>query len=237
MTEQLKTAVVVFAALAVISYSIDAHAEGTQNKPLAGWSAIVDPDNDCQIESTLCITVPDTNHDLNPRRGMNAPRLLKKVKGDFTVQVKVTSDFKPGDASTGPGRPFNGAGLLIWDDEDNFLRLERNAYWVADSLFCYPPLIEHWHDGKYSGFNSSPTRADEFFKGRSTWLKLRRQDTRITASFSHDGDEWTVAKEFTVDFPDEVSAGIAALNTSNAAFSVAFEAFEFVGSVRTDEPK
>ncbi len=48
----------------------------------------------------------------------------------------------------------------------------------------------------------------------------------MTDSISHDGDEWTVAKEFKVDFPDEVSVGIAALNTSNAASSVEFEAFE-----------
>lgn len=226
MTGQLKTAIVLFVTVVVLSFSTDASAEGTQNKTLTGWDTIADPDNDCQIKTTVSITVPDTNHDLNPRRGMNAPRLLNKAKGDFAVQVKVTSDFHPGDTSTGPGRPFNGAGLLIWQNEDNFLRLERNAYWVLESLYCYPPLIEYWRDGKYSGFNSGATRADEFFNGRSTWLKLRRLGKRMTASFSHDGDEWTVAKEFTVDFPDEVSVGIAALNTSNAAFCVEFEAFE-----------
>ena len=226
MTAQLKTAIAVFAILAVLGLTTDAKAAETPNKTLAGWSTITDPDNDCQIKSTLTITVPDTNHDLNPRRGMNAPRLLKKVKGDFAVQVKVTSDFNPGDTSTGPGRPFNGAGLLIWQDENNFLRLERNAYWVSKLLLCYPPLIEYWRDGKYSGVNSNPTSADEFFKGRSTWLKLQRQGERMTASFSHDGDEWTVAREFKVDFPDEVSVGIAALNTSNSAFCVEFEAFE-----------
>jgi len=226
MTAQPKTAVAAFTILAVLSLTTDANAEETRDKTLTGWSTVADPDNDCQIKSTLTISVPNTNHDLNPRRGMNAPRLLKKAKGDFAVQVKVTGDFNPGDTSTGPGRPFNGAGLLIWQNEENFLRLERNAYCVSELLFCYPPLIEYWRDGKYGGFNSSPTRADEFFQGRSTWLKLRRQGERMTASFSHDGDEWTVAKEFTVDFPDEVSVGIAALNTSNAAFSVEFEAFE-----------
>ena len=223
MFAQLKTAI---AVLAILSLTTDANAEETRCKKLAGWSTITDPGSDCQITSVLKVTVPDTNHDLNPRRGMNALRLLKKAKGDFAVQVKVTGDFTPGDTSTGPGRAFNGAGLLIWQDENNFLRLERNAYWVSNLLLCYPPLIEHWRDGKYRGVNSGPTRADEFFKGRSTWLKLRRQGERVTASFSHDGDEWTVAKEFKVDFPDEVSVGIAALNTSNAAFSVEFEAFE-----------
>ena len=138
----------------------------------------------------------------------------------------MTGDFKPGNGSTGPGKAFNGAGLLIWEDEENFLRLERNAYRVSNLLFCYPPLVEHWRDGKYSGFNSSPMPADEFFQERSTWLKLRRQGDRMAAFISHDGDSWTIFKDFEVAFPDEVSVGIAALNTSDAVFSVEFEAFE-----------
>ena len=199
----------------------------------AGWE-IVCPDETCRIEgqagSKLTISVPATNHDLNPRRRMNAPRVLKRVAGDFTVQVKVTADFTPGDQSTGKGKPFNGAGLLIWGDENNFLRLERNAYRSSGLLFCYPPLIEHWRDGKYAGVNASPMLAEEFFEGRSTWLKLQRQGKRMTASFSHDGEEWSVAKEFSVEFAEEVSVGVQALNTSNAPFSVEFEEFGIADS-------
>ena len=107
-----------------------------------------------------------------------------------------------------------------------FFRLERNAYWVMGSLFCYPPLIEHWRDGKYAGVNSGPMLAEEFFKGRSTWLKLQRQGERMTASLSHNGNEWIVAKEFKIDFPEDVSVGVQALNTSNAPFTVEFEEFQ-----------
>ena len=180
-------------------------------------------------DSKLTMIVPGTNHDLNPRRKMNAPRLLKRVAGDFTVQVKVTSDFTPGDTSTGKGKPFNGAGLVVWENEDNFLRLERNAYWVMGSLFCYPPLIEHWRDGKYAGVNAGPVLAEDFFEGRSTWLKLQRQGKRMTASMSDDGEEWTFTKEFSVDFPEDVSVGIQALNTSDATFTVDFEEFQLRG--------
>jgi hypothetical protein len=107
-----KLAITLLTVLAVHFFTHHAGAEDNPTKTLAGLDKITDPDNDCQFRSTITLTVPNTNHDLNPRRGMNAPRLLKKVTGDFTVQVKVTSDFKPGNASTGPGRPFNGAGLL-----------------------------------------------------------------------------------------------------------------------------
>ena len=102
---------------------------------------------------------------------------------------------------------------------------------VLAILYCYPPLIEHWRDGKYKGFNSIPVPVEGFFLGRSTWLKLCRQGDRMTASYSHDGDDWIVAKEFPVDFPEKVSVGIAALNTASAAFSVNFEGFSI-----EDEP-
>ena len=228
MMAKQKATITIFTALITFCLIINANAEEEpKNKSFSTkWTTISDLDKDCQISSAVVITIPNTNHDLNPRNRLNAPRLLKKVTGDFSVQVKVTSNFKPGDQSTGVGQPFNGAGLLIWENEKNYLRLERNAYGNPESLMCYPPLIEYWNNGKYGGFNSKPTPADEFFKGFSTWLKLERRGTQMTASYSHDGEKWTVAKKFEVDFPKEISAGIAALNTSNAEFTVAFERFE-----------
>ena len=199
---------------------------------LFDWATIVDPDQDCSFKSTVTIVVPDTYHNLHPQRGMNAPRLLKKVKGDFTVQVRVICDLNPGQESQGVGTPFNGAGLLIWESKDNFLRLERNCYRAANDLYCYPPLIEHWNNGEYKGFNSRPVPADEFFEGGSTWLRLSRRGDQLTASYSHDGTEWTDAEEMQAVFPDEVSVGVAALNTSNEPFLVGFEAF----AIKLEEP-
>ena len=39
----------------------------------------------------------------------------------------------------------------------------------------------------------------EFFKGESTYLRLERKGDKVTASYSHDGKEWTEAKEITVE--------------------------------------
>ena len=75
---------------------------------IAGSWTVTDPDKDCEVRLSgdkLSITVPATNHDLSPARGLNAPRVLKKVNGDFIVQVKLTADFKPGATSTGKGAP------------------------------------------------------------------------------------------------------------------------------------
>jgi len=201
-----------------------------EDKPLAflAWTRIIDPDKDCEIvpgDEKLTITVPARNHNLHPVRGVNAPRVVQRVTGDFTAQVKVTGDFKPGLQSTGIGTPFNGAGLLLWGNSQNFFRVERNAFRSGDALYCYPPLIEHWREGEYAGANSDPVKAD-FFKGRSTWFRLTRRGKQAAVSMSHDGKEWIDIKTVEVEFPEKLSVGLAAVNSSNAPFTAEFEDFE-----------
>src|SRR5690348_11002745 len=99
-------------------------AQEKESQTIAGWGAVTDPDGDCTVKSEkgkLTVTVPEGTHDLNPRLGgMAAPRVLREVEGDFTVQVKVTGDFTPGDkAAADSTSSFNGAGLLVWQDAKN----------------------------------------------------------------------------------------------------------------------
>src|SRR2546430_2558343 len=73
-----------------------------EEKPrtLKGWGKITDADGDCTVKARkgmVTIKVPGGTHDLNRAIGMNGPRVLKEVEGDFTDQVKVTGDFDPGD--------------------------------------------------------------------------------------------------------------------------------------------
>jgi regulation of enolase protein 1 (concanavalin A-like superfamily) len=159
---------------------------------------------------------------------MDAPRVLQSTQNDFVAQVKVSGDFQPGETIADPRTTisFNGAGLLVWQDEKNFLRLERNRWYVAEGKYaCFPPLLEYYKDGEYQLTNPD-ARLDNFFKGRSTWLRLARKGKKMTASYSHDGKEWTVLKVFTVDFADKVSVGVAAINTSTERFKVEFEEFK-----------
>jgi len=220
-------------ALLLATVSVVSQADETPEKILAGWGTVTDVDKDCEISSTaekLTITVPATIHDLHPSRSRNnAPRVLKKVKGDFTVQVKVTGEFNPGMVSKGKGAPFNGAGILIWQNEENYLRVERNAYWVGqERLFCYPPLIEYWRNREYSGANEAPVDVD-YFKGKSTWLKASRQGKNVTVSISHDGKAWTEVKSIPVEMAAKLSVGVAALNTSDTPFKVEFEELTITG--------
>ncbi|MBV9230391.1 MAG: protein kinase [Chloroflexi bacterium] len=68
----------------------------------------------------LQIFIPHSDKNLWPNSGdrvynYDAPRLLQPIMGNFTIETRV--DFDPQYA-------YQGAGLLIWQDPDHFLRLE-----------------------------------------------------------------------------------------------------------------
>lgn len=219
-------------ALAVCLIAGPAVTGEKEAQKIEGWGTVTDPDGDCKVKGDkgkVTVTVPATNHNLHPVRGMNAPRVLREVEGDFTATVKVTGMFKPGDKGTGLSpTPWNSAGLLLWDSDMNYLRLERTALWGnGQQLLCFAPGFEYWKDGQIKEQNKRIETAD-FFKGNSTWLKLDRQGDNVTASYSHDRREWTEAKQAAVEFPKKVQIGVAAVNSSDAPFTVEFEDFKVV---------
>jgi hypothetical protein len=194
---------------------------GTDAANAAGWGTVTDPEGDCTVVSQggrLTITVPNTPHDLNPVAGMSAPRVLQEVKGDFVVTVKVTGEFEP-------VLGFNGAGLLVWADSRNYVRLERNRYTVPGQAgyFCYPPLYEYYKNGVYQ--NTDPLPVPDDFRGSSLWLRLERRGSRLACEYSFDGREWRQGYAIAVDLPERVQVGVAAVNTSQKPFTVTFEEF------------
>lgn len=220
--------------LAILAACLIAAGAGSREdkfQTIKGWGAVTDPKGDCSIKvekGKLTVKLPGGSHSLHPLTDMQAPRVLLSAQGNFVVEVKVSGDFQPGE-KTADARtvPFNGAGLLVWQDEKNYIRLERNRWYVASArrYACFPPLLEYYKDGAYQETNPDGT-LDEFFKGRSTWLRLVRKGRKIIASYSHDGKEWTEVKEITIDLANKVSVGIVAINTSVKTFIVSFEEFK-----------
>jgi len=193
------------------------HAEDKPPRILPGWGEVVDLDGDCKFDATpekLTIQVPPGQHNLHPMYGFAAPRVVRKVSGDFTAQVKVTSDLNP--------TRFFGAGILLWDNNECYLRVERDAFINGETVNCYPPLIEYWKDKKYSGFNDDVIEA-KYFVGRSTWFRVERRERNITVSISHDGVVWIEVKTVEVNMSQELMVGVAAVSVSKTPFTAVFE--------------
>ena len=68
-----------------------------------GWGRVIDPWRDCDVSldrdnERLKIQVPGTPHVLSaedPSLPMNAPRVVRRIRGDFTAVVRVLGQVDP----------------------------------------------------------------------------------------------------------------------------------------------
>jgi regulation of enolase protein 1 (concanavalin A-like superfamily) len=189
---------------------------------IEGWGEVADASGQCRVRAEgtrVTIEVPAGSYDLYPDgQKVNAPRLTQDASGDFTVQVKVVGIAMGEKGAEAPGRDvaFNAATLVIWQDESNFVRLDRAGFHKAGT----PNHQTYYHvyrDGRRTVHEWRPLAA------RDTWLRLQRQGTRVTAAWSQDGRSWQNYPAGSVALADKVRVGVAVLNASSKPFAAIFE--------------
>ena len=189
-------------------------APAPEKKPpsIKGWGKVIDPDGDCRVatdQGAVLITVPKTHHDLtytDEYTKLNSPRVLQPVEGDFTLQVKVPAFPLPGDAASSGGRhSFVSAGLLIWQDKKNFIRLERAA--VEKSPFVW---VERFKDGK------SASSRMKGIADKDAGLRVVRKGNRFAFQCDEGGEgkTWVEVHAEEVALPAKLRVGVAAVNTT-----------------------
>jgi regulation of enolase protein 1 (concanavalin A-like superfamily) len=170
----------------------------------------------------VTLEVPAGSFDLYPEnQKVNAPRLTQDASGDFAVQVKVVGKVMGEKGAEAPGRDvaFNAATLVIWQDENHFVRLDRAGFHKAGK----PNHQTYYHvylDGKRTVQQVRPLAV------KDSWLRLERKGGKITASWSQDGKAWQSYPEQDVKLADKVKVGVAALNASSKPFAASFEEFK-----------
>ena len=190
------------------------------------WGDAVDPDSDCKFElepreHRVRIIVPGNTHILSAEIGrVNAPRILRDIKGDFDVSVRVAGTTHPGGkATTTVYPPYHGAGLLIWQDQENYVRLE-----IASD-------IQHGKARPYVNFEHRKAGALATSSGiansdGSNHLRLKRRGAEIFASFGPDGVRWTSFSPLNARLNDRLNVGVVAINSSTKPFTAEFEGFD-----------
>jgi RNA polymerase sigma factor (sigma-70 family) len=208
-----------------LSQSSESQPKDAARRFLKGWGEPIDPDGDCSIDlenDQLIIKVPGKRHGLEAELStLNAPRVLRDIEGDFIVDLKLHAEFKPGERSTSrTGFPFVGAGLLLWSDPGNYIRLERAAIVTGKRLVPYF-LFEERRDRRPvppgGGIEANPEEA--------TFLRLERKGDRVTGSVSADGIKWNAFPARTVRLPTKLKLGVAAVSSSEGPFTVTLENF------------
>jgi regulation of enolase protein 1 (concanavalin A-like superfamily) len=157
----------------------------------SGWSWI-DPKGDSNYSLTalpgyMRISTSGRGHDLY--LNFDAPRMVQSIDGDFVVSTRVLID---------PRYNYQGAGLLVWQDSNNYIRLERTL--VSG--------IDLWYriQGVYGGVELPySTYGDIYFR-------ISRAGNSFTASYGLDNKTWNPV--LTINFPanNTLQVGLVLIN-------------------------
>jgi S1-C subfamily serine protease/regulation of enolase protein 1 (concanavalin A-like superfamily) len=206
---------------------------GAALKPsFAGLGPLIDPGKNCKIdrtESKLTIDIPAGVHLLSDELEVkNSPMTLSEVNGDFVAQVKIAGALLPGVEPArlkGKNLPFTfqSGGLLLWQDKNNFLRLERSAKATRNRVTLQTEvLVEICKNGKPAGHVYAPVPAGPLN------VRIARLDGNIYCMFGPDGKQWISLKSLAVNFPDKLQIGLSASNAAKEPLSARFEDFVLI---------
>jgi regulation of enolase protein 1 (concanavalin A-like superfamily) len=227
----MRRALPLLLALPLLAVAAPVPKETDAEKLARLFGTPIDPLKDCKFtlaEGKLTVTAGKGDHDLAVEaKEMNAPRVLKEIEGDFTVSVKVSGDYPKGAKGANEKRTivFYGAGLLVWEDEKNYVRLER-AY--VDRLDGTPTYTYgSWELRAGGEWVRQGTQEDFPMTGSDpAWFKLSRKGNTFTAAISKDGKEWKELEAIDAEMGKKVKVGVCAVHICDTAFDTAFENYE-----------
>ncbi len=162
---------------------------------------------------------------------------LVRVDGDFVAAVEVLNTFDPGSEGvvlpSGKKFPtsFQSTGILIWQDEKNFVRLERSKGSDGKISMVNRVLVEVYKNGReaaihYIDVPEQPIGLAALRKGGS----LRLLFALLTPNEKVD---YRLFHEMAVNFNNEVFVGLAAANLSKRPFQAQLKGFNLATPDKT----
>src|SRR5262249_15078624 len=185
---------------------------------LETWVGLIGAPWDCQFLADgtgMTMTIPPTLHVLSPDLNLkNAPRLMAEVSGDFVAMVRVPGRILPGTKSVAKlPYTYQAAGLLLWQDENNYLRLEKASSFSEGKLRSLV-FLELCRENKVTSIFPREVREGELT------LKFERRGSEIRCAYSPDrGRTWLELKRQNAPFPNTLAVGVSASNASPKPFS------------------
>jgi S1-C subfamily serine protease/regulation of enolase protein 1 (concanavalin A-like superfamily) len=195
---------------------------------------------DCHVRrdaSSMTIEVPAGVRLLSlPLEIKNAPMTLADVEGDFVARVRVGGTLLPGmerprykGKDVLPGT-FQGAGLVLWKDTKNYIRVERTARTERGR-----PNLDSEALLEIVTNDKMVVRAYPKIPDQPLYLLIQRRGGSIDCMFSIDGVRWASHPKLAVTFPAKVKVGLVACNASKRIFTAQFEQFVLATEKRQED--
>lgn len=131
----------------------------------------------------------------------NAPRYVKAIEGDFEIETRVR--FRPTEN-------YQGAGLIIYVSDLNYVRLERAYGGIRGGAGAI--RFDARRNGQFMPISDPGYTQTE---AEVVDLKLVRNGSLLVAYWRLDEDNpWREVGEYEAEFPPAVLAGLIAANTA-----------------------
>ena len=187
------------------------------------WT-IVDPDGGSIFDLTAnpgwlrITTTSPPGRDLIGTIKVNAPRILQPIYGDFVVETKILSIMDEND---------EGAGILVWKNSSNYLRLDRMSRTIGHSVeqqvfFC----------GTINGSFPIPNETQISLPSNinPTYLRIVKSGHVFSGYYSSDGVTWNHVAGVSFYADDPIYIGLAIINEYHSGtFSADFDYFRISG--------
>jgi regulation of enolase protein 1 (concanavalin A-like superfamily) len=130
---------------------------------------------------------------------------MTSVTGDYVAQTRVEAGERSNIL----------AGLLLWRDEQNFIRLELETH-TSERLVVH---LDACVAGRYWGVGWGPCPR------RPLWLRLERDGEEIRGLCSVDGENWLTCGSLQLPVGEREQIGLSAIRRDRGAHAW-FDSFE-----------
>jgi RNA polymerase sigma factor (sigma-70 family) len=210
-------------------------AKGERENWLAEWGTVIDPaaDSDFQATRTTLTVTAAGGARVFGAAASKAPRVVRKVHGDFMVQVKVApgepsnpGTFEAGlfpDAAEGEllnASSFAGAGIVILNNDQGFFKLGHGSVFHEQDRHKYLA----WHTGSEGAAKLSATAYPA--RKQINYVRVQRFGPHLFAAVSGDAERWIYLPPVTEELGDVLGVGLLAEHNTAAGFEATFSDYK-----------
>ncbi|MCM2372333.1 DUF1349 domain-containing protein [Aporhodopirellula aestuarii] len=187
------------------------------------WGQVIRPDGDSQVRidgQKLTIEYGPGVKKLDAEGGgMNSPRVLQELSGDFSIQVTVDGDLPLPALDGKKTRAYISGGLVVFQDEKNYIRLERASFTRQGTIWHYANFEQRINArrtrmGRFADFPLQPAKPVE--------LRLEIKGETVRALVRHVGDDWHELGIAKMHNRDRLLAGVSGVKTDAGRAEVCF---------------
>ena len=183
----------------LVNFGTKAVSDEFKSAPSSVWTVIRE-DKTGWTSQSGALAITTAAGDLSQENNNAANVFLQSANTDWTAETKIT-------CSDTPGVPAQNAGIVAYQDDDNFVKLVYSAQMfrrggqggAAVQLAC-----------EENGFSKASVSANpEGVEGNTIWLRLQKKGDIYTAYYSVDGKKFVEAGKVETGLKD-IQAGVMA---------------------------